>query len=45
MTIAKDYFLMGLSIKKMAVKQQLSYYCVRETLKKIRGELTRKTPG
>jgi predicted DNA-binding protein YlxM (UPF0122 family) len=45
MIIAKDYFLMGLSIKKIAAKQQLSYYCVRETLKKIRGELTRKTPG
>jgi len=36
MAIAKDYFLMGLSMKKIAAKRQLSYYCVRETLKKIR---------
>ena len=33
--IAKDYFLEGLSIKKIAVKEGCSYYRVRETLKKI----------
>ena len=35
MAIAKDYFLTGLSIKKIATKQHLTYYRVRETLKKI----------
>jgi len=35
MAIAKDYFLMGLSMKKIAAKQRLTYYRVRETLKKI----------
>jgi len=35
MSIAKDYFLTGLSMKKTASKRRLSYYCVRETLKKI----------
>ena len=35
MAIAKDYFLTGLSMKKIATRQHLTYYCVRETLKKI----------
>ena len=35
MDVAKDYFLMGLSIKKIAAKRQVSYYGVREALKKI----------
>jgi len=35
MAIAKDYFLTGLSMKKIATKQHLTYYRVRETLKKI----------
>jgi len=35
MAIAKDYFLTGLSMKKIAAKQHLTYYRVRETLKKI----------
>lgn len=35
--IAKDYFLAGLSIKKIAKKRDTTYYCVRETLKKIQG--------
>jgi len=33
--IAKDYFLSGLSIKKIAIKRDLTYYTVRKTLKKI----------
>ena len=35
MTIAKDYFLLGKSIKKIADKRNLSYYQVRQTLEKI----------
>jgi len=35
MAIAKDYFLTGLSMKKIAAKQHLTYYRVREILKKI----------
>jgi hypothetical protein len=33
--IAKDYFLAGLSIKKIAKKRDTTYYGVRKTLKKI----------
>ncbi len=39
MTIAKDYFLMGLSISKIAAKRHRSCYHVRETLKKIKSIL------
>jgi predicted DNA-binding protein YlxM (UPF0122 family) len=35
--IAKDYFLEGLSMKKIARKHSSTYYCVRKTLKKIQG--------
>ncbi|HUV41149.1 MAG TPA: hypothetical protein VMW23_05125 [Sedimentisphaerales bacterium] len=35
--IAKDYFLAGLSMKKIAKKRDSTYYCVRKTLKKIQG--------
>ncbi|MDD5063639.1 MAG: hypothetical protein PHQ35_02615 [Phycisphaerae bacterium] len=35
MDIAKDYFLTGLSIKKIAAKRNWTYYGVRKTLKKI----------
>ncbi len=35
MSIAKDYFLMGLSIRKIAEKRHWTYYRVRETMKKI----------
>lgn len=38
--IAKDYFLVGLSMKKIAKKRDSTYYCVRETLKKIQGLIT-----
>jgi len=37
MAIAKDYFLLGLSMKKVAGKQGWSYYRVRQTLQQIRG--------
>ena len=35
--IAKDYFLAGLSMKKIAEKRDSTYYRVRKTLKKIQG--------
>ncbi len=35
--IAKDYFLAGLSMKKIAKKRDSTYYCVRKALKKIQG--------
>jgi len=37
MAVAKDYFLRGLSIKKIAGRRKLSYYRVREILKKIQS--------
>jgi len=40
MAIAKDYFLLGLSMKKIAGKRHRSYYRVRETLKKIQRLVT-----
>ena len=33
--IARDYFIVGVGMKKIAVKRDCSYYYVRETLKKI----------
>ncbi|MFB0555947.1 MAG: AsnC family protein [Phycisphaerae bacterium] len=39
MTIAKDYFLTGLSIRKIALKRHRSFYRVRETMKKIQSIL------
>lgn len=35
MGIAKDYFLRGLSVKKIATKRHSSYYRIRKTVKKI----------
>ncbi|MGA1980478.1 MAG: hypothetical protein ABSG99_07975 [Sedimentisphaerales bacterium] len=35
--IAKDYFLAGLSMKKIATKRDSTYYSVRKTLRKIQG--------
>ena len=40
MAIAKDYFLLGLSMKKIAGKRRCSYYHVRKTLKKIQRLVT-----
>jgi predicted DNA-binding protein YlxM (UPF0122 family) len=39
MAIAKDYFLTGLSIKKIASKRHRSRYSVTETIKKIKSIL------
>lgn len=39
MTIAKDYFLVGLSMKEIAVKRRWSCYHVRETIIKIKSVL------
>jgi predicted DNA-binding protein YlxM (UPF0122 family) len=36
MAIARDYFLLGLSIKKTALKHRLTYYRARETVRRIR---------
>ena len=35
MTIAKDYFLTGLSIKTIAAEHHLTYYHTRETVRRI----------
>jgi predicted DNA-binding protein YlxM (UPF0122 family) len=35
MAIAKDYFLLGISMKKIAEKRHLSFYNVRKSLEKI----------
>jgi predicted DNA-binding protein YlxM (UPF0122 family) len=40
MGVAKDYFLSGLSMKKIAGKRRCSYYRVRKTLKKIQRLVT-----
>lgn len=45
MAIAKDYFLLGLSMKKIAGKRRRSYYRVRETLKKIQRLVTTVNSG
>ena len=39
MAIAKDYFLTGLSIKKITLKRKRSRYRVTETIKKIKSIL------
>ena len=39
MAIAKDYFLRGLSMRKIAAKRHSTYYHVHQTLKKIQGIL------
>ena len=39
MAITKDYFLRGLSIRKIAAKRQRSFYHIRETMKKIQSIL------
>ncbi|RKY23894.1 MAG: hypothetical protein DRP62_04960 [Planctomycetota bacterium] len=35
MAVAKDYFLTGISMRKIAAKHHRSYYCVRQSIKKI----------
>jgi predicted DNA-binding protein YlxM (UPF0122 family) len=39
MTIAKDYFMVGLSMKEIAIKRRWSRYHVRETIIKIKSIL------
>jgi predicted DNA-binding protein YlxM (UPF0122 family) len=36
MALAKDYFLLGLAMTEIAAKRELSYYRVRETVKRLR---------
>jgi len=46
LAIAKDYYLMGLSIRRIAAKRRWSYYRVRDTLieiKSIVNESQRRT--
>jgi|GEM_PF-628946 len=43
MTIARDYFLAGLSIREIAAKRRSTYYRIRKTLIRIRQIL--ETPG
>ena len=48
MAVAKDYFLLGLSIRKIAAKRHRSYYGVRKTLKEIQrliGEINADKKG
>ena len=45
LVIAKDYFLMGLSIRRIASKRRWSYYRVREALNKIRSIVTEQRRG
>jgi len=45
MAVAKDYFLLGLSTRKIAAKRHWSYYRVRETLKKIQRLVTTMNSG
>jgi len=40
LAVAKDYYLMGLSIRRIAAKRHWSYYRVREALIEIRGIVT-----
>jgi predicted DNA-binding protein YlxM (UPF0122 family) len=37
LNIAKDYYLMGLSIRRIATKRRWSYYRVRDTIIEIRN--------
>ena len=43
LAIAKHYFLLGLPMKKIAVKMQRSYYSVRITIKRIKNILNNLT--
>ena len=40
LSIAKDYYLMGLSMRQIAAKRRWSYYCVREALIEIQSIVT-----
>ena len=38
MAIAKEHFLLGVSMRKIAVKRHWSYYRVRQTIKKLKQQ-------
>jgi len=40
LAVAKDYYLMGLSMRRIAAKRCLSYYRVREALIEVRSIVT-----
>ena len=40
LAVAKDYYLMGLSMRRIAAKRRLSYYRVREALIEVRSIVT-----
>lgn len=40
LAVAKDYYLMGLSMRQIAAKRRRSYYRVREALNEIRNIVT-----
>ena len=40
LAVAKDYYLMGLSMRQIAAKRRRSYYRVRDTLNEIRSIVT-----
>jgi predicted DNA-binding protein YlxM (UPF0122 family) len=40
LAIAKDYYLMGLSMRQIAAKRRWSYYRVRDTINEIRSIVT-----
>ncbi len=45
MTIAKDYFLLGISMKKIAETRHLSFYHVRKALEKIQKIIANESSG
>ena len=40
LAVAKDYYLMGLSMRRIAAKRRWSYYRVREALNEIQSIMT-----
>ena len=40
LAVAKDYYLMGLSIRRIAAKRRWSYYRVRDTINEIQSIMT-----
>ena len=39
LAVAKDYFLVGLSMRRIAANRRSTYHCVRKTLKNIQDHL------
>jgi predicted DNA-binding protein YlxM (UPF0122 family) len=42
LAVARDYFLLGISMKKIAGKRRCSFYRIRQTLKKIQELIKRQ---